>query len=292
MILSMEKTRIRIRINKEYLETASLIKSLGVATVCEEALCPNIGECWGSKTATFMILGRVCTRGCRFCYVEKGVPEPLDPSEPSRVAEAVKRLGLDYVTITSVTRDDLWDGGANQFRETIRLIREEAPGAVVEVLIPDFDAREDLIKLVVEAEPHVIAHNIETVKRLTPLVRDRRSGYEKSLRVLEIVKKLNPGIITKSSILIGFGEEFEEIVEAMKDLRRVGVDILVVSQYLRPSPKQLPVAKYYSLEEFRELEKIGYELGFSYVLAHPLARTSYRAKEAYYEALKRRSGNA
>ncbi len=284
----MEKIRLRIRLGNEFLSVASLVKELRVFTVCEEALCPNINECWGSRTATFMILGRICTRGCRFCYVEKGSPEPPDPDEPRRVLEAVERLGLDYVTITSVNRDDLPDEGANQFYWTVKLIKEKYPEKIVEILIPDFSGREELISRVVEAGPDVVAHNIETVKRLTPVVRDRRASYSQSLRVLEIVKRINPRIITKSSILLGLGEEFDEIIEAMKDLRRVGVEILVLSQYLRPSPKQLPVAKYYSLEEFRELEKIGYELGFSYVLAHPLARTSYKAKEAYYEALRRR----
>jgi lipoic acid synthetase len=284
----MEKIRLRIRLSNNYLSVASLVKELRIFTVCEEALCPNINECWGSKTATFMILGKICTRGCRFCYVEKGSPEPPDPDEPRRVLEAVERLGLDYVTITSVNRDDLPDEGANQFYWTVKLIKEKYPEKIVEILIPDFSGREELISRVVEAGPDVVAHNIETVKRLTPVVRDRRASYSQSLRVLEIVKRINPRIITKSSILLGLGEEFDEVIEAMKDLRRVGVEILVLSQYLRPSPKQLPVAKYYSLEEFRELEKIGYELGFSYVLAHPLARTSYKAKEAYYEALRRR----
>ncbi len=284
----MEKIRIRVRIGGDYLSIASLVNKLGIYTVCEEALCPNINECWGSKTATFMILGKICSRGCRFCYVEKGAPPPPDPYEPRRVLEAVEKLGLDYITITSVTRDDLPDEGAEQFYWTIKLIKDKYPEKLVEVLIPDFSGRVELISRVVEAGPDVIAHNIETVKRLTPLVRDRRAGYDQSLRVLDIIKRINPRIITKSSILLGMGEEFDEIIDAMRDLRRVGVDILVLSQYLRPSPKQIPVHKYYSLEEFRELEKIGYELGFSYVLAHPLARTSYRAKEAYFEAIRRR----
>ncbi|MGC9148895.1 MAG: lipoyl synthase [Sulfolobales archaeon] len=284
----MEKIRLRIRLSRDYLSVASLVKELRIYTVCEEALCPNINECWGSKTATFMILGKTCTRGCRFCYVEKGSPEPPDPDEPRRVLEAVERLDLDYVTITSVTRDDLPDEGADQYYLTVRLIKEKHPEKIVEVLIPDFNGRVELISRVVEAGPDVVAHNIETVERITPMVRDRRASYSQSLRVLEIIKRINPRIITKSSLLLGLGEDFSEVIEAMKDLRRVGVEILVLSQYLRPGPKQLPVTKYYSLEEFKELEKIGYELGFSYVLAHPLARTSYKAKEAYYEALKRK----
>jgi lipoic acid synthetase len=207
--------------------------------------------------------------------------------EPLKVAEAVRILGLDYVTITSVDRDDLPDGGARHFAETIRAVKMLNPGVKVEVLIPDFQGDEDAIRIVVEAGPDVLAHNIETVRRLTPLVRDWRAGYDQSLKVLRVAKELNPNLVTKSSILLGLGETFEEVVEAMEDLRGAGVDILVLSQYLRPSPKQLPVAKMYSLEEFKVLEEIAYKIGFSYVVAHPLARTSYKAKEAYMEAVRR-----
>ena len=286
MIDMSGKIRIRVRLGDYYKTVSEVVRSLEIATVCEDALCPNIHDCWSSKTATFMILGDICTRGCRFCYVKKGSPLPPDPYEPYKVLEAVKRLGLDYVTITSVDRDDLSDGGASQYVKTIRLLKSYDPSIKVEVLIPDFMGREDLLKMIVDASPDVIAHNIETVRRLTPLVRDRRAGYEQSLKVLETVKRFNNNIITKSSILIGFGEEFDEIIEAMKDLRRVGVDILVISQYMRPSSQQIPVVKYYSIEEFKALERIGYELGFSYVISHPLARTSYKAKEAY-EAVRR-----
>jgi lipoic acid synthetase len=286
MIDMSGKIRIRVRLGDYYKTVSEVVRSLGIATVCEDALCPNIHDCWSSKTATFMILGDICTRGCRFCYVKKGSPLPPDPYEPYKILEAVKRLGLDYVTITSVDRDDLSDGGASQYVKTIRLLKSYDPSIKVEVLIPDFMGREDLLKMIVDASPDVIAHNIETVRRLTPLVRDRRAGYEQSLKVLETVKRFNNNIITKSSILIGFGEEFDEIIEAMKDLRRVGVDILVISQYMRPSSQQIPVVKYYSIEEFKALERIGYELGFSYVISHPLARTSYKAKEAY-EAVRR-----
>jgi lipoic acid synthetase len=286
MIDMSGKIRIRVRLGDYYKTVSEVVRSLEIATVCEDALCPNIHDCWSSKTATFMILGDICTRGCRFCYVKKGSPLPPDPYEPYKILEAVKRLGLDYVTITSVDRDDLSDGGASQYVKTIRLLKSYDPSIKVEVLIPDFMGREDLLKMIVDASPDVIAHNIETVRRLTPLVRDRRAGYEQSLKVLETVKRFNNNIITKSSILIGFGEEFDEIIEAMKDLRRVGVDILVISQYMRPSSQQIPVVKYYSIEEFKALERIGYELGFSYVISHPLARTSYKAKEAY-EAVRR-----
>ncbi len=284
------KPRLRIKITPGYLKVARIVKDLGIATVCEGALCPNITECWGSGTATFMIMGDTCTRGCRFCYVKKGRPEPLDPAEPYKVAVAVRMLGLDYVTITSVDRDDLPDGGASHFAATIRAVKKLNPGVVVEALIPDFQGVREHVELVATSGLEVLAHNIETVRRLTPLVRDRRAGYEQSLRVLEYAKEANPRLVTKSSILLGLGEEKREVVEAMRDLRSVGVDILVLSQYLRPSPKQLPVAKVYRLSEFRELEEEAYRLGFAYVVAHPLARTSYKAKEAYYAALKRMGG--
>jgi lipoic acid synthetase len=287
----LEKVRIRVSLNERYGVVAGLVSRLGIATVCEGALCPNIMECWGGGVATFMIMGDVCTRGCRFCYVRKGRPQPLDPMEPLKVAEAVRILGLDYVTITSVDRDDLPDGGARHFAETIRAVKMLNPGVKVEVLIPDFRGDETAIRAVVEAGPDVLAHNIETVRRLTPIVRDWRAGYDQSLKVLRVAKELNPNLVTKSSILLGLGETFEEVVEAMEDLRGAGVDILVLSQYLRPSPKQLPVAKMYSLEEFKVLEEIAYKIGFSYVVAHPLARTSYKAKEAYMEAVRRLKGS-
>ena len=284
------KPRIRVRLGGRYHRVASLVERLGIATVCEGALCPNIGECWGSGTATFMIMGDTCTRGCRFCYVKKGRPDPLDPTEPWKVAIAVKQLGLDYVTITSVDRDDLPDGGASHFAATVRAIKKLNPGVTVEALIPDFQGVREYVELVARSGLEVLAHNIETVRRLTSLVRDRRAGYEQSLRVLEYAKQANPGLITKSSILLGLGEEPKEVVEAMRDLRSVGVDILVLSQYYRPSPKQLPVAKRYSLSEFKALEEKAYQLGFAYVVAHPLARTSYKAKEAYLAAIRRMMG--
>lgn len=281
----MEKVRLRIRLGPRHRAVAGLVKGLGIATVCEEALCPNIGDCWGSGTATFMIMGDICTRGCRFCYVKSGKPQPLDPGEPVKVALAVKKLHLDYVTITSVDRDDLEDGGASHFAETIKAVKRLNPGVVVEVLIPDFQGRLDLVARVVEAGPDVVAHNIETVERLTPKVRDRRAGYRQSLRVLEAVKEVDPRVVTKSSILLGFGEEEWEVVEAMKDLRRTGVDILVLSQYLRPSSRHYPLVKMYRMEEFKRLEQIARQIGFKSVVAHPLARTSYKAKEAYMEAV-------
>lgn len=280
------KARIRVRLAPGFSRVKGTLLRHGLVTVCEEALCPNIGECWGSGTATFMLLGEVCTRGCRFCYVRKGRPAPPDPTEPLRVARAARELGLRYVTLTSVTRDDLPDGGASHFAATVRALKREIPGVVVEALIPDFGGSLEALRAVVDSGVDVLAHNIETVRRLTPLVRDPRASYERSLWVLREAKRIRPGLVTKSSILVGLGETMEEVVEAMRDLREAGVDILVISQYLRPSRRQAPVAKYYSMEEFKELEGAGYRLGFAYVLAHPMARTSYKAWEAYQAAVR------
>ncbi|MCS7106523.1 MAG: lipoyl synthase [Acidilobaceae archaeon] len=283
----MEKVRLRVSLGDRYYKVLQTVSSLGIATVCEGALCPNVFDCWGGGVATFMIMGDTCTRGCRFCYVKKGTPQPLDPEEPRKVAEAVRALALDYVTITSVDRDDLPDGGAAHFAETIRAVKEMNEGVLVEVLTPDFSGDRRAVEKVVAAGPEVFAHNIETVRRLTPIARDRRAGYEQSLEVLRIAKEVNPRVVTKSSILLGMGEEVGEVEEAMRDLRSVGVDVLVLSQYLRPSPRHLPLRKRYTLSEFKQLEELGLRLGFAYVVSHPLARTSYKAKEAYLEAKKR-----
>lgn len=280
----MRKTSIIINENENFKKIANIVSKKGIATVCEEALCPNIIECWGSGTATFMIMGNICTRGCRFCYVIKGKPSPLDEDEPRKIAEAVKEMNLDYVVITSVDRDDLPDGGANHFVKVIRAIKEMNPNIIVEVLTPDFRGDIEAVKKVVNAGVDVFAHNIETVRRLTPMVRDRRAGYDQSLKVL----KYAGNVIKKSSILLGFGETWDEIIETMHDLREVGVDILVLSQYMRPSHKQLEVKKYYTLDEFKKLENIAYSMGFLYVVSLPLARTSYKAKEAYLEVIKKR----
>ncbi len=278
------KLKIRVRPSPEAARVASVLRKYGLYTVCEEALCPNILECWGSGTATFMILGDTCTRGCRFCSVKRGRPEPPDPSEPARIAMAVRELGLRYVTLTSVTRDDLPDGGAGHYALTISLLKRQVPGVIVEALTPDFEGREDLIAKVVSAGLDVFAHNIETVRRLTPKIRDPRAGYDQSLRVLRAAKKADPNVITKSSILVGLGETLDEVYEAIRDLSSVGVDILVVSQYLRPTPRQVPVSRIYRMDEFEAIKRYALEQGFKYVLAHPLARTSYRAYEAYLAA--------
>lgn len=287
-MLGAGKAKVRVRPSLLHRVVAETLESRGLRTVCEEALCPNIGECWGSGTATFMLMGEVCTRGCRFCYVRKGKAAPLDPSEPLRVAAAARRMGLRYVTLTSVTRDDLPDGGASHFASTIRALKTLIPGVVVEALVPDFRGSREAVAAVVESGVDVFAHNIETVRRLTPAVRDPRASYDQSLEVLRAAKELRPGLLTKSSIILGFGEAVDEVLEAMRDLREAGVDILVISQYMRPSRRQMPVAKHYTLSEFRALEKEAYNLGFAAVVAHPLARTSYRAFEAYLKALRSR----
>ncbi len=283
------KYKIRVRPTGHYMTLkGTLTKKYGLTTVCEEALCPNIWDCWGRGTATFMILGDTCTRNCRFCYVKTGRPSGIDKTEPLRVALAVKEMGIDYVTITSVTRDDLSDGGAGQFSETVKKIKEVNPNIIVEVLTPDFWGRRDLIEKVIRSGIDVFSHNIETVKKLSPYIRDRRFSYELSLKVLSIAREIKQSLVLKSSILLGLGESINDIIEAMEDLYNIGVDIVVLGQYLRPSTKQEKIHKVYTKQEYEFLEKKGYEIGFSYVVAHPLARTSYKAREAYMEAVKRK----
>ncbi len=251
-------------------------------TVCQSAHCPNLPTCWGEGTATFMLLGEVCTRACRFCAVATGWPGgKLDPEEPARVAKAAKALGLSYVVLTSVDRDDLPDGGAGQFAAAIRALRRELPEAAVEALIPDFSGDRGALEVVVEAGPQVVGHNLETVRRLTPKVRDPRAGYDLSLSVLRTLKELAPGLVTKSSLLLGLGEREEEIEEALADLRAAGVDILVLGQYLRPTPRQLPVERYVPPREFRRWEARARALGFRGVMAGPLVRTSFRAAQVF-----------
>jgi len=256
-----------------------------LSTVCEEARCPNLPTCWGQGTATFMILGEICTRACRFCAVKHGKPAPPDPEEPERLASAAKALGLRYVVLTSVDRDDLPDGGASHFASCIRALKKAAPSLRVEALIPDFSGQREALGKVVEAGPDVVGHNLETVRRLTPWVRDRRAGYELSLFVLRTLKELSPKIFTKSSLLLGLGETEEEVEEALRDLREAGVDIVVLGQYLRPTSRELPVARYVPPEEFGAWRKRALSLGFRAVLSGPLVRTSFRASEVYEELL-------
>lgn len=267
-----------------YERVRQVVRRYGLHTVCQSAICPNLGECWGSGTATIMILGDLCTRGCRFCAVTHGNPKgSVDLTEPERVAMAVSELGLSYVVLTSVCRDDLPDGGASIFAETVRAVKRSNPGIVVETLIPDFSGEREHIGKLVAAGPDVIGHNVETVRRLTPLVRDRRASYERSLEVLRTIKELSPQTVTKSSIMLGLGETEEEVVSTLMDLRGAGVDVVTLGQYLRPtdSPLYLPVAEYVTPEKFRELERVAYGLGFLFVAAGPFVRSSYRAAEAF-----------
>ena len=245
-------------------------------TVCEEAHCPNIGECWGHGTATFMILGDTCTRGCRYCAVNKGMPTELDLEEPDRLAEAVVRMGLSYVVITSVDRDDLSDGGAGVFAASIDRIRARSPGTTIEVLIPDFQGNEDALRIVLDARPDVLNHNVETVPRL---YRRARGGgvYATSLELLDRARRLVPGTVTKTGMMLGLGEEVDEVLPVMRDLIERQVDILTLGQYLRPSEWHLPVARFVHPEEFAELARLGEAMGFAHVEAGPLVRSSYRA---------------
>lgn len=257
-------------------------RELGLHTVCEEAHCPNIGECWSSGTATFMVMSDICTRGCRFCAVNtKRIGPPLDVDEPSKLAKTIAAMKLDYVVVTSVNRDDLADQGAGHFAACIRAIRSASPDTMVEVLIPDFQGHRALIERVVAEAPEVIAHNIETTERLTPTVRDPRAGYAQSLGVLQAIKDASPERFTKSSIMVGLGETEEEVVTAMADLRAVGTDFLTIGQYLKPSNKHLAVESFITPEQFERYRVLGEGLGFRYVASGPLVRSSYKAGEFF-----------
>ncbi len=255
----------------------SLLEALKLYTVCQEARCPNLGDCFLRGTATFLILGDTCTRNCRFCAIKKGKPLPPDEDEPQKVAQAARRLGLNHVVVTSVTRDDLPDGGASHFASTIRNIRALNPGATVEVLVPDFGGRFSSLKKVLEAKPDVFNHNVETVPRLYPLVRPEASYY-RSLQLLKLAKEM--GALTKSGLMVGLGERREEVNSVMEDMRGVGVDILTLGQYLRPSRKQLEVREYLPPESFGVYKEEALRFGFHYVSSGPFVRSSYQAKEA------------
>ena len=266
-----------------YREIKDTMRGLGLHTVCEEARCPNIGECWNNRTATFMILGNVCTRSCGFCAVLTGKPTELDLDEPYRVADAAAKMGLKHAVITSVNRDELADGGASIFAATIREIREQVPGCAVEVLTPDFKGRRDAIGTVIGAAPDTFNHNIETVPRLYPAVRPQ-AKYRRSLEVLRYAKELNPDGLTKSGFMVGLGETEEEMHETMRDLRDYDVDILTISQYLPPTENHLPMSRYYAPREFADLRKYGVALGFKHVESGPLVRSSYHAHEQTSDA--------
>jgi len=262
-----------------YLGLQKLMRTQSLHTVCEEASCPNIGECWEAGTATFMILGDVCTRACKYCGVAHGLPTELDEGEPSRVADTVAAMRLEHAVITSVNRDELPDGGAGIYAETIRRIHDLVPGCSVEVLIPDFKGDEAALRRVVEAKPEILGHNLETVERLHPEVRPG-GRYWRSISLLGAAKQMDPGTLTKTGIILGMGEEAGEIRQAMRDVRRAGVDILTLGQYLRPSPAHIPVARWVGPEEFAEWKRVGeVEMGFPHVESGPLVRSSYHAKE-------------
>ncbi|MEN6604569.1 MAG: lipoyl synthase [Bryobacteraceae bacterium] len=267
-------------VGANYRDLKSLVERLRLHTVCESAACPNVGECWNHRTATFMILGNVCTRRCGFCAVGKGAPLPVDYDEPRRVAEAVEALGLRYAVITSVNRDDRKDGGAELFALTIAAIRERTPDCKVEILIPDFQGSHAAMDTVLAARPDVLNHNIETVPRLYRQVR-LGARFERSLDILLYAKRSAPGIPTKSGMMLGLGETEPEVLESMTDLRAHEVDILTLGQYLRPSPKHLPILRYVPKEDFDRLRDAGIEMGFRHVEAGPLVRSSYHASEAF-----------
>jgi lipoyl synthase len=261
-----------------YLALKHLMRDLRLHTVCEEAHCPNIGECWEHKAATFMILGDVCTRNCAYCAVAHGTPAPLDRNEPVRLAAAVERMGLKHVVITSVDRDDLPNGGAEIFAAAVAEIRRRLPDTSIEVLIPDFKGSEQALRIVVAARPDILNHNLETIERLYRLARPG-GRYSRALELLRRAKEMDPATLTKSGIICGLGEEWDELVGAMRDVRAQGTDILTLGQYLRPSGQHLPIARYYTPAEFAELRRLGRAMGYRHVEAGPLVRSSYHAWE-------------
>jgi lipoic acid synthetase len=272
--------RVKAPTSRGYLETREIVKSNRLVTVCEEAGCPNIGECWDKKHATFMIMGEICTRACAFCNVATGLPTALDPEEPANVAKAVGQMGLNHIVITSVDRDDLPDGGARHFAEVIHAIRERSPGTTIEVLTPDFLRKDGALEIVVEARPDVFNHNLETVPSNYLTVRPG-ARYFHSIRLLQRVKELDPSMFTKSGIMVGLGEERNEVLQLMDDLRTASVDFLTIGQYLQPSKKHHPVKKFVTPEEFKSYETIAYTKGFLLVSASPLTRSSHHAGEDF-----------
>lgn len=270
--------RVRAPGGETYEMLRGLMRSKELHTVCEEAMCPNIGECWGHGTATFLMMGDTCTRSCGFCDIKTGRPNPLDWREPLRVAEAVRAMNLRHVVITSVNRDERPDGGAPIFAMVIRRIRKVQPGCSIEVLIPDFKGNRDALKIVMDAQPEILNHNVETVPRLFRKVQPQ-DHYEWAMTTLGNAKQLDPLVLTKSGIMVGLGETFDEVVEVMRDLASLKLDILTIGQYLQPSKQHLPIERYYEPQEFDEFKRIGLELGFKWVESGPLVRSSYRAEE-------------
>ncbi len=260
-------------------EMEAVLRQGSLHTICESAICPNLGECFSRKTATFLIMGNVCTRNCRFCAVNSGIPGPLDETEPRQLAQTVEALGLDYVVLTSVTRDDLPDGGASHFARCLQEVRSQVPGINMEVLVPDFQGSVAAISTVLAAAPHVFNHNLETVERLYEYVRPGAS-YDRSLEVLERAKKVRPQTLTKTGLMLGLGETREEVLEVMRNLRAIRCDILTLGQYLAPSANHAPIARFVEPREFAEYKNLGMEMGFQYVASGPLVRSSYQARKA------------
>ena len=268
--------RVKLPIGENYKKVRSLVDEHKLHTICESGSCPNMGECWGEGTATFMILGNICTRSCGFCAVQTGRPDAVDEFEPGRVANSVKLMGVKHAVITSVDRDDLKDGGADIWAQTVRAIRHQSPGTTLETLIPDFAGKWENLQVIIDVAPEIVSHNLETVRRLTKQVRIQ-AKYDRSLEVLFRLKKGN--MRTKSGVMLGLGESEEEIIETMTDLRSVGVDILTLGQYLQPTPKHLPVQEFITPERFDKYGQLGREMGFRYVESGPLVRSSYHAEK-------------
>ena len=277
-----EWLKIRLQSDSSSAEVERIVREHSLHTICSSGLCPNKAECWRRRTATFMILGDICTRGCKFCATKTGIPLAPDPTEPAQVAESVRLMGLRHAVVTSVTRDDLPDGGARHWAAVVEAIRQENPDATIELLIPDLDARAELIEIVAASKPDIIGHNIETVERLTPMVRSR-AKYHTSLRALEIISSM--GLVSKSGLMVGLGESDDEVLQTLRDLRSVGVEIVTLGQYLRPSLEHYPVAAYITPEKFEWYRLQALEMGFSYCASAPLVRSSYLA-DAALESVK------
>jgi lipoic acid synthetase len=284
-----EWLKVRAPSGERYTELKETLRRLDLHTVCEEARCPNVAECWGSGTATVMLLGHTCTRGCRFCAVTTGNPRgAVDPREPEHVARAIASIGLKYVVLTMVDRDDLLDGGAAHVASTVSSLHERQPDLLVEALVGDFVGRLRDVDVVLQGGPDVFAHNVEVPRRLTPSIRDARCSYDTSLDVLRHAKETAPDRLTKSSIMVGVGERDDEVLETLADLRTAGVDVVTVGQYLRPTPKHAPVDRYVTPERFADFERAGMDLGFAFVASGPLVRSSYHAAEAFMATRLRR----
>ena len=270
--------RIKSQNSSKFRELKEIVSHKKLHTVCEEAMCPNIQECWSHGTATFMLLGSVCTRACKFCAVDTGNPKgQVDAKEPEKVANSIAQMNLKYAVLTSVNRDDLEDGGAMHFAQTVVSIKKEAPGVIIEALVPDFLGKRESIETLLDSNVEVFAQNLETVKRLTHQVRDHRAGYEQTLEVLAYAKKYSPKTISKTSLMLGLGESEDELLESFNDIRSAGVDVLTLGQYMRPTINHLPVEKWYSPEEFQYMKKLALDIGFKEVASGPLVRSSYRA---------------